>query len=163
MNIFFLDYDPELAALYHVDKHVTKMIVESAQLMCTAVNHYAGSPVTPYKSTHLNHPCGKWIRESLTNFEWVYELMIELNDEYKYRYDKTNNHLSFDKMIDCDIFGMALRYYPPELPRTLTPIALAMPDNCKMSDPVLSYREYYNLHKVDLFKWTKRSKPNWVW
>ena len=36
MNIFFIDRDPVLAARYHCDKHVPKMIVEYAQLMSTA-------------------------------------------------------------------------------------------------------------------------------
>ena len=36
MNIFVLDRDPELAAKYHCDKHVVKMVLESAQMMCAA-------------------------------------------------------------------------------------------------------------------------------
>ena len=36
MNIFYLDRDPKIAAQYHLDKHVVKMIVEYAQLMSTA-------------------------------------------------------------------------------------------------------------------------------
>lgn len=33
MNIFVLDYNPQKAALYHCDKHVVKMILESAQIL----------------------------------------------------------------------------------------------------------------------------------
>jgi len=36
MNIFILDEDIDKCAEYHVDKHVVKMILESAQLLCTA-------------------------------------------------------------------------------------------------------------------------------
>lgn len=36
MNIFFLDRNPTKAAEYHVDKHVVKMIQETAQLLSTA-------------------------------------------------------------------------------------------------------------------------------
>lgn len=36
MNIFFLDLDQTVCAQYHVDTHVRKMIVESAQLLATA-------------------------------------------------------------------------------------------------------------------------------
>lgn len=60
MNIFYLDKDPKLCAQYHCDKHVVKMILESAQLLCTAVNEAAGKEVAPYKSTHVNHPCSIW-------------------------------------------------------------------------------------------------------
>ena len=57
MNIFYLDKDPQQAAKYHCDKHVVKMILESAQMLCTVVNEISGGQVTPYKSTHKNHPC----------------------------------------------------------------------------------------------------------
>ena len=36
MNVFFLDRNPKLAAEYHLDKHVVKMIQEYAQLLSTA-------------------------------------------------------------------------------------------------------------------------------
>jgi hypothetical protein len=36
MNIFILDKDPVLAAQLQCDKHVVKMIVESAQMLSTA-------------------------------------------------------------------------------------------------------------------------------
>ena len=36
MNIFYLDEDPVKAAQYMCDKHVVKMIVESAQILSTA-------------------------------------------------------------------------------------------------------------------------------
>lgn len=36
MNIFYLDRDPALAARYHCDKHVIKMILETGQLLSTA-------------------------------------------------------------------------------------------------------------------------------
>ena len=36
MNIFILDTDPIVAAQLQCDKHVVKMIVESAQMLSTA-------------------------------------------------------------------------------------------------------------------------------
>lgn len=36
MNVFFLASTPDEAALYHCDKHVVKMVLESAQLLSTA-------------------------------------------------------------------------------------------------------------------------------
>ena len=37
MNLFYLDEDLDKCAEYHVDKHVNKMILEAAQLLCTAI------------------------------------------------------------------------------------------------------------------------------
>jgi len=44
MNIFILDEDLEQCAKAHVDKHCVKMILESAQMLCTAhwINKYLG-------------------------------------------------------------------------------------------------------------------------
>lgn len=36
VNVFMLDHDPALAARAHVDRHVVKMILETAQLLSTA-------------------------------------------------------------------------------------------------------------------------------
>ena len=36
MNIFYLDKNPKIAAQMQCDKHVVKMILESAQMLCTA-------------------------------------------------------------------------------------------------------------------------------
>ena len=36
MNIFYLDKNPKIAAEMHCDKHVVKMITETAQLLSTA-------------------------------------------------------------------------------------------------------------------------------
>ena len=36
MNIFFLHPDPLTAAEMHCDKHCVKMILETAQMLCTA-------------------------------------------------------------------------------------------------------------------------------
>jgi len=36
MNIFFLDKDPKIAAQMQCDKHVVKMILETAQMLSTA-------------------------------------------------------------------------------------------------------------------------------
>lgn len=97
MNIFVLDEDPKLCAQMHCDKHVVKMILEHAQMMCTA--HHVTDIVKhdiPYKPTHMNHPCNKWLRDSVENYEWLYDLTHYLNEEYKYRFNHDKNHKSFD-------------------------------------------------------------------
>ena len=65
MNIFVLDNDPFKAAEYQCDKHVVKMVLETAQLLCSA------HETAPYKRTHYNHPCAIWTRSSLSNYMWL--------------------------------------------------------------------------------------------
>ena len=56
MNIFYLDKDQAKAASYFYDKHKVKMILESAQMLCTAHHHYGNGDNVPYKKAHYNHP-----------------------------------------------------------------------------------------------------------
>ncbi len=102
MNIFFLDWDVKKSAEYHCDKHVVKMILETAQLLCGA--HHVTDQVptkyppstlqVPYKLSHKNHPCAIWTRESLSNYLYLCELGLELCKEYTYRYGKRHKRLS---------------------------------------------------------------------
>ena len=58
MNIFILDKNPKLAAAMHCDKHVPKMILETAQMLSTAHRVYdTPQAENLYKQAHLNHPC----------------------------------------------------------------------------------------------------------
>ena len=79
MNIFVLDTDIKKCAQYHCDKHVVKMILESVQMLCTALNKKGFT--TPYKSTHVKHPCVLWVESSHDNFLWLKNLTLALNDE----------------------------------------------------------------------------------
>ena len=59
MNIFFLDKDPKIAAQLQCDKHVVKMILETAQMLSTAARakgHDIGYPVS---YTHLTLPTNR--------------------------------------------------------------------------------------------------------
>jgi hypothetical protein len=165
MNIFFLDENPALAAQYHADRHVVKMILESAQLICTALHEQGVPPeLIPYKPTHRNHPCAIWARETKGNLVWLYPLMMELNDEWKYRFDHEENHKSVQALEDAGIFSMIWsEAYIPNNDFERTKPALAMPDYCKIfDDPVKCYRYYYKFEKTHLHKWTSRKEPYWI-
>ena len=75
---------------YHCDKHISKMVVESVQLLCTA--HRVDKTAKPwmYKATHRNHPCALWVRESKANYMWLLKLAEELSAEYSRRYNRVH-------------------------------------------------------------------------
>ena len=100
MNIFVLDRDVVKCAQFHNDKHVVKMILESAQLLC-GVHHMTESPLDdiPYRLSHKNHPCSIWARQNLSNYLWSCELGLELCKEYTHRYEK--RHKSQDVIEWC--------------------------------------------------------------
>jgi len=152
MNIFLLDENPQINAQYHCDKHVVKMILETAQLLCS-VNHLCGDNEPPYKLAHKNHPCSIWCRASLTNYLYLCELGLELSKEYTYRYNK--HHKSTDVIQWC------LNNLPNIPDIGFTPPALAMPDQYKVDDFVQSYRNYYIGEKKGFATWKNREVPYW--
>ena len=92
MNIFYLDRDPQIAAQMMCDKHVVKMILESAQMLSTAHRVLDGDEYADknglYKKAHVNHPSSEWVRCSYQQYKWLYDHMVALMEEYTYRYGK---------------------------------------------------------------------------
>ena len=154
MNIFFLDLDTKKCAEYHCDKHVVKMILETAQLLCGV--HYTTDQVTdqiPYKLSHKNHPCAIWSRESLSNYLYLCDLGLELCKEYTYRYGK--RHKSQEVIEWC------ITNKPNIVDKEFTEPARAMPDEYKVKSVVESYRNYYIGAKKSFAVWKNRDIPEW--
>lgn len=169
MNIFIVDADPQIAARELCDKHVVKMVLESAQLLSNAHRVLDGDDKGNlfnfrdeifYKKTHTNHPCAIWCRETSANYQWLYEHYRELAREYQYRYGK--RHASFYK----NDIGNYLAFLPKNIRRAeLTPFAIAMKQyqQCIVEgDPVQSYRNYYNETKMRFANWKRREPPLWA-
>ena len=154
MNIFILDHDIDKCAEYHVDKHIVKMPLESAQMLCTAHHHYGNGDNVPYKKAHYNHPSTIWVRDNCENYAWLYRHMLALGEEYTKRYGKT--HLTITKCKE------PLSKAPPGMPWLgFTQPPQAMPDEYKNKCAVKAYRAYYNGEKSYFAKWTTRDTPEW--
>lgn len=176
MNIFFLDEDPQLAAEYHHDKHVVKMILETAQLLSTAhrvingeqyIDQSTGRKIKRwkmndnfmedrlYKATHMNHPSNVWARESKDNYMWLYKLFVCLCHEYTHRYGKVH--------ATCKKLAVILSQAPKNIKDIgLTKMPQAMPDEYRNEDSVKAYRLYYCGAKKTQSKYTKRDVPSWL-
>lgn len=160
MNIFILDENISENVKQYCDKHVVKMILETAQILCSA--HTRDD--TPYKKTHKNHPCVKWAKESLMNYTWLIRLGMELVREYKYRYSK--DHKSYEIIEWC------LNNLPQINNLQKTPYYICVPeefkshlkDNYCISDVIECYRNYYQYKKDNglQMKYTKRKQPEWL-
>ena len=137
MNIFYLDKCPEKAARLQYNKHVVKMILESAQMLCTAHHCIMGEDANvPYKVAHRNHPSTIWARQSGENYTWLYRHMMELGREYERRYGK--KHLSIIKCED------PLSILPGGILETgLTEMPQCMPDEYKDKCSIKAYWNYY--------------------
>ena len=181
MNFFLLDRNPHKSATMHLDRHVTKMNVEYAQMLSTAHRildgtMYLGKTANNrnikrwehpdsemeqmlYKASHINHPTSVWSRESAENYTYLYDTWIELLREYTYRYGKI--HMSGAKLSE-------LLKEPPrnisDVPFTDPPPAMSLYPQCIVEgDIVQSYRNYYKVAKAGFAKWTKRPAPKWFY
>ena len=152
MNIFVLDEDPKVAAEMACDKHVVRMIMETAQMLCT-VARSLGRDDAPYKSTHARHPCTVWAGETLSNWQWLVTHGKALCAEYTKRYGKVHKS---EAVIDWCINSKS---FPKAGP--LTPFAQAMPERYKNADPVQAYRHYYVAEKSRFAKWNYSDTPWW--
>ncbi len=141
MNIFYLHKDPHKAAEYQYNKHVVKMILESAQMLCTAHHMLGDRDVdgdfvnVPYKKAHINHPSTIWVRENSLHYDWLYEHMMALGAEYKRRYGR--KHLSITKCGHLRAAPIDIPHEPFEQPPQ------CMPDEYKADCSLQAYWNYY--------------------
>ena len=152
MNIFYLHNEPKLCAQYHVDKHVVKMILETAQLLSTA--HWLTGTEGPYRMTHKRHPSTLWTKSNTSNYKWLCKLGMELCKEYTYRYGKIHKTQKHLEWLSNNI---------PNIPDgEFTPPTLAMPQVFRCDDNLLAYRKYYMYGKKHLHSWKKRQQPKFI-
>ena len=177
INIFYVNEDPFIAAQQMVDRHVVKMVLESAQLLSTAHRiidgvEYVGKSKTGrnakrwrlddpnmediiYGATHVNHPSAIWCRQSDKNYQWLYRHFIGLLGEYTFRYGKVHKCAEMAKALS--ITPKAIHVGP------FTHVTPAMLEEYRIKDDsIASYRNYYRVGKAHLHAYTKRPAPAWL-
>lgn len=157
MNIFVLDENPMIAATSLCDRHVVKMALESAQLLCTAAHALGLS--APYKPTHANHPCSRWLLAGRENLSWLLRHTYGIFSEYESRYGRSHaSREAIRPMMLGPFVSMMER-----LPEGGTPFAQAMPDSYKGPDAVQAYRAYYIGEKATFATWRSPAAPPPWW
>tara|TARA_R100000808_G_C2153587_1_gene163934 strand:+ start:6343 stop:6867 length:525 start_codon:yes stop_codon:yes gene_type:complete len=171
MNIFVTDPDPVISAQTLCDKHVVKMVLESAQMLSTAwrePNDLRSSEFSSkyadehelYKTAHPNHPCSIWVRQARENYKWLYRHFVALCDEYTHRYGKSHASARLKGPLMWRPFRSSALLDAIEEPYGFV---LAMPDEYKSDDVFDSYRNYLMNEKQHFAKWEKdpSRKPTW--
>jgi len=156
MNYFYVEKDPTSAAQALCDKHVVKMILETAQMLSTA-HRLTESPQADfvYKPTHSNHPSTKWLRSSQIAYKHGLQHLCALFDEYRHRYNKTH---ATERLLP----------YLSQVPEALPDLPFVDPpqcmyDECRHSDTVEAYRSYYRVRRNEIdMRWTNREAPAWL-
>ena len=162
MNIFVLDECPIQSAQMQCDKHIVKMPLETAQMLCSVWHRHGQGDKVPYREVHKNHPCTLWTGDSAENYEWLWQHGMELCFEYTRRYNKI--HKCQQVIMDLDKVHATM--FPVDT--NGTPHPQCMPDEYKStelrihSNTVRAYRRYYVNDKKDIAKWEKsRAVPKW--
>ena len=175
MNLFFINVDPKKCAEEHCDKHVVKMVLEIVQMLYTAV-HINGTsngnclPDFAYKISHIKHPTSIWIRTCFENWNYAISVAKYLSEEYTYRYNKIHScqkHINWlllnkPKFIQGTFkIDQSFSYNKEFESMKMTPVPLAMPDECKLNGTIESYHNYYIMKKQPFARWTSRTIPRW--
>jgi len=177
MNIFVLDSDLNKAAQYHNDIHLNKMLLEMTQMLCTAAHILNSEIEIPYKPTHKNHPCTKWLTQSFENYLYGIDFAKALIVERQHRKFKQSKCESVIDSCYQNIDKISFDSYE------LTPFVQAIANsNYKHDDAIVAYRTYhifdkqgryikqrkltekYDVKEIKKFypyRWTNRSKPYW--
>ena len=160
MNIFYLHRDPKIIAQELCDKHIVKMPLESAQMLCTAWRAKT-SPfdsearqklVGLYKAVHVKHPSTIWTYSSEGNYLWHFELFKAMLEEYTRRYNKVHaSSKLLEQLAESTIKGG--EFYPPPQ---------CMPDEYKCEDTIQAYRNYYINEKARFARYTNGTAPDWL-
>jgi len=155
MNIFVLDQDPAVCAKMHCDQHVRKMILEYTAMLSYPYQPKENCPIFgPIR--YMNYPISQWVRKTVGNYAWLAELLEELCDEFKYRWEK--KHAYEERGY--------VEFFRNNKPNCLSNIEMTeflqiMNEECKDDNPIVAYRNYYIEYKVKFAKWTKRPEPLW--
>jgi len=155
MNIFRVDNDPILSAQMLCDKHIVKMPLETAQMLCSVFHRYDFGHLVKYKEAYKNHPCTRWAGDSRKNYRWLVSHGVELCREYTRRYGKTHKCQEVIKWVSATPLFI--------LDDDETPQPQCMPDEYKVLDNVVqAYKNYYIGAKSKIAQWNKsRSVPAW--
>ena len=177
MNVFYIDDDPVTAAIWLCDQHVSKMILESAQMMCTAIRHLKGLADTPreelpedlkwlYRTAHPKHGSTIWVGTSYANFKWTFQHVVQMHHQHQLRFGTRHN--SFRVARAAWVYAMTKRMTPDAVPFPIPgrtdPYMAFGPELGHLKDPedpVGSYRKFYIADKAKFATWTNVEPPPW--
>tara|TARA_Y100001963_G_C6682996_1_gene400777 strand:+ start:77 stop:592 length:516 start_codon:yes stop_codon:yes gene_type:complete len=158
MNIFAIEGDVETgeidwreSARSQDNYRLVKMILESCQILSTVLNEQGID--APYRSFNPKHPSCLWAAESSSNFLDLTVHCAFMLDEYTLRFGKTHKC----RQVLAKILGL---YDPSKFPTDeSTPLRLAMPEEFRSDNPVVSYRKFYA--SKPRVRYPKDKVPSW--
>lgn len=158
MNIFATDPDPVACAQFLDNQRLVKMILESCQILSTALDGHGLRPDGFPRPTHAHHPCVIWASEGRVNSQWLYAHAWAMDVERRRRFGSIQVHKTLDQ---CHRLGIERKIR--RLPMLWTPHV-----NCArngglgidftwMADTHAAYRRYLKA------RWALQERaPSWT-
>ena len=144
MNIFVTSPWPAESAIVLPDRHVTKMALETCQMLSIVASSWYhnygklhkkdGNPYATAKGAFRNHPCTQWAAKTIDNAYWLIKHGMNLCDEYYLRYGKA--HSCYNTLLE------AYYLFPKGKIDKVTPFARAMPDEYKLDTNIDTFTAY---------------------
>lgn len=188
MNIFYLSHDVNECAMWHVDKHVVKMILETCQLLSTAHRLVDGTPEIEKRYVAGSLPA-RWRHIKRWSLPIDERFPVDRNDMVYQathmnhpsavwcRANEANYNWLFD-LLQALMREYTYRYEKEHVCKKLIPYLKlppakiaksafyaptpAMPDEYKVKGNSLeSYHNYYRGAKARMASWKKRAVPLW--
>lgn len=119
------------------------------------VPHFVLAETELYSSTHINHPCTKWVGHSAKHYAWLTLHAGEMFAEYTRRFGKVHkSSLMFERVRDIPyaLRDIGLFFDPPQV----MPIQYRIEGNA-----VQAYRDYYIAEKLKFARWFHSEPPFW--
>lgn len=177
MNIFVLHIDPEKSAQSLCDQHVIRMVRETTQLLSTAhrtmdtIEESDNRFLLVYPEIEPDHPCLKWVMESIHNYNWLFFHAKALYEEYHFRFDKPSNY----EIYGSHLYQIPHGYFNVYDHLGRTPFVQQLPeqyknimnddnnatDITKNNNTINAYRNFYINEVSPTTDWTKRTPPDW--
>lgn len=169
MNLFVSDPCPVVSAQALDDKRIRKMVLETAQLLCTVIPQRLvlnnDQLLLMYRSTHVRHPITHWCGDAPENLLWTYRHYQALSIEYGHRFNKPHKTITQFAVVFAELFA-SFGFETP-LPANFQNNARSIErgiDFSHIENVHEAYRQYlttrFNTDKLTP-QWTNRQKPAW--
>jgi hypothetical protein len=175
MNIFVTDLCPVLSAAALPDKLVTKMPVETCQMVSIIFSKWYhnwgyipkkdGTPYSTAKGAFRNHPCTQWAAKSHENLAWLIRHGYALCNEYRHRYGKT--HSCLDTLYVAEDIFTEKTNETIGIYKNVKSFTRAMPDEFKLDTSIDTFEAYRRY--IASKPWAKdnylripQRRPEWV-
>lgn len=167
MNLFTICDNTRAIAQSLDDRLLIRTIVESAQMLSTAIHcndKIIDKPEGIYKKYNANEEHNVWVRESRQNYKWTFFYLVDCLTEFQYRFGKiheTYNIASKFAMYEDKFPNKGFTEFPRKFNKEYTNYQHLM----DIPNVFNAYQEYLKTkwtiesRRGNVPSWTKREKP----